>query len=122
MEKLVIERDKWFRGHGSECSMLLDSETQKMCCLGFLALQSGYESKDISDIKAPVDMNLQEVPDNIMSKLLEKAGSEYKLPIKHTAVCYKLMRINDYTEISETEREEQLTKIFKSIDIEVQFV
>ena len=53
MEKLIIDRTKWFRGQEFSESYLRRKEDGKMCCLGFECLLRGLSEAEITEIKMP---------------------------------------------------------------------
>lgn len=117
MEKLIIDRKKWLRGTRIG-SKLLKKTTRKMCCLGFFVRQCGFKIKDIENITSPeivVAHNKQISPDNLIYRLLRDGRLD-------SDITYELMRINDSNKISEEVREKELTRLFKKIKFEVEFI
>lgn len=128
--KLTIERSRWLRGEGDQVSRLLRPSDGKMCCLGFMACQLGYTEAEISNGETPMSAvrvaqkNLW--PENMIhedldfSSLIEVGGKSYAQEL----VVRSLMETNDleFVSASETSREDILTSLFKSINIEVEFV
>ena len=109
--ELMIDRLRWLRGETDKDSYLLRASDNKMCCLGFLALQCGYTLEDITDSETPLlaDGN-NKFPDSIVED------------DEHTEVCCALMRINDDGKLKEYEREPKLKTLFKQADILVKFI
>ncbi len=52
-KQVVIDREQWIRGEGSDVSYLLRSSDGMMCCLGFSALQCGWEKCEINNTPSP---------------------------------------------------------------------
>lgn len=116
MLKLIIERSKWLRGGNGEDSLLRSPESGKMCCLGFLALQCGYSTKDINGIATPESIGKKS---KFIPGLVEY--NHYNT-LGNTNLCNKLMYINDAYRITESQREKRLTTWFKYLEVDVSFV
>ena len=112
--KLVIDRRKWKRGVG-ESGLLMPKDSEypgQMCCLGFLARETGHSRKSISGVATPEDLCK---PKKFISEHLLKANAH------NNRRCIKLMSVNDSEQISDTKRESTLTKLFKKIGVNVKF-
>jgi len=109
MKKLIIDRKRWRRGF-EEYTYLLSSNG--MCCLGFDAINEGFNKSDIYDRKEPGDLRK-----NIEGLTETFGGIPKTLPITR-----ELMGANDDIRISEVERETQITKLFAKIGRDVEFI
>ena len=112
--KLTIKRSEWLRGEGPDDSLLLRQSDGKKCCLGFLALALDATEKYISGRASPANAPALSWPEGFVLKDLD---SRYE-----NSGCIDLIETNDTTFLSETEREDALTKHFKKFDIDVEFV
>jgi len=118
--KLVIDRQKWLRGEGTEKSYLLRSEDGKMCCIGFYSLACGMNKNDIIEITA-IDEAREKgriVPEQM--EWLAKRTSPTSV-ISTTDANY-LMAINDDPDYTDSYREQRITKEFATHGVEVEFI
>lgn len=114
--KLVIDRPSWLRGESDFRSKLLRSEDNKKCCLGFYSLACGLPEEAIRDRGTVTNAcfgGSYPVPEEMQFLVHGRISSE---------VGGQLMRINDNSNISDDEREKQLTSIFASHGVEVEFI
>lgn len=109
---VVVRRSEWLRGKGANVSCLLDPNTSKMCCLGFLAIEAGFGTNDIRNQKEPNDL----------PNLIEGLTLADKNSVVCTAICTNLMVINDDIELEEKERESQIIAKGKEIGVNFEFV
>ncbi len=106
--KVIISRRKWHRG--SEFgSSLHASDTHKQCCLGFDARALGFTRCDISGKGTPGDL-CKGVPG-----LSNKDGDA-------TAVCSKMVEVNDNDSTDDAFKEKRLTSLAKRIHRKFVFV
>lgn len=111
MKQFTINRKKWLRGEGSEYSSLLRTEDGKMCCLGFLGLACGGTKKQIESCDSPAGTYGPKWPSALLHP---DTGLD-------STTCEELMKVNDNEDLTDTERESRLKKIFKEIGIKVVF-
>ena len=97
--KFQVDRTKWLRGKGP--SQLLSPNGQ-MCCVGFFCLAEGYKPEDIANAK-------------VYGELRDKSHTEDKFAIHNIYI------INDAPHLEKT-REALLTKEFKYLGHEVEFI
>lgn len=107
--KYTIDKKRWLRGEGSSNSKLLRSQDQKMCCLGFVAIQNRMPSSFILDREDPADTCF-EWPKWIYD-------SESNLDYKNS-----LIMVNDDKEMFDEERMQILTKLFAIHGDEIEFI
>ena len=114
--KLVINREKWYRGAGSYESKLLRPSDGKMCCLGFYCMELGYKKEQISGAGTPASSFLDPIkrPDWLVN-------NDGKGPLV-SGSCAQLITTNDDEYISEKEREAAITAEFGENGVEVEFV
>jgi hypothetical protein len=132
VKSFVVDRKTWYRGKGTDRSCLLNN-ANRMCCLGFYALACGLDKKVIRNIPDPshaVKLTEGEAVQDINEKSVTRKSDVRwstklinKNDIYHdnTYHCYDLMSVNDDDEITEEVRENELTKLFKKIGIQVTF-
>lgn len=107
MIKFIIDRSKWLRGEGYYKSFLLRETDNKMCCLGFACIASGFKEENIKGIKMPLSLII--TPD------------WYKDSKEH-AIARDASTINDNKYISDSKRESTLKPILKKLDFDVEFI
>lgn len=101
--KVVVDRSLWFRGQGSDDSLLLNRNTGQMCCLGFAALAAGLKEKDIEDRSAPSDIEI--VAPKKFEGLVQPSRYPDTQRYDNSDVCQTLMSTNDqqHTKFIDTE-------------------
>lgn len=110
--KLTIRRSDWLRGKGALGSALL-TDTGKMCCLGFLALELGAKPEEILSVPTPAGCAHINWPEGFIEKFSD---------IIHNIGCQSLMEINDDCSLTDKDRENTLKDSFTRFGIEVEFV
>lgn len=128
MEKLVIDRAKWYRGHNSG-SKLLRKDDDCMCCLGFDLLRRGFTTEEIFDVPVPENVTSPDA-DNFQEQLAKLDGLVYLEEdcgcdgphISPTDINAALVSVNDDICLDEPTREAKLTELFAQIGIAVEFV
>lgn len=125
-QKLVIDRSKWHRGEGSQGSALLRIGDEKMCCLGFYALASGFSKEEIRGRHYPDSLErpwacaiLKSEADPANTCRLE---AFHDTPVVCTELGRKAAWHNDRSDISGEEREAELTALFAENGVEVEFI
>lgn len=58
----TVDRSKWLHGEGAAFSQLLRPSDEKMCCLGFRAIQSGASRSDLLGLGTPRSCLLRNIP------------------------------------------------------------
>ena len=118
---LTIDRSNWYRGKGPIGSRLL-TNGGKMCCLGFDAITCGLNPEEIRGKPVPKDLNSRWIGDPglpqshpyIQSRVLSSFGDN---------IVGRLVITNDNALLSESEREDKITTLFKQLGYdEVVFV
>ncbi len=123
-EQLIIKRSEWYRGHGGADSCLYIDGREVFCCLGLYG-------RDVCKIPK---YNMAGIADSIEYNKSYTAYDDYKgipnfpdwmktgnNPNDYDILC-KIIRVNDNPEISNADREAELTRLFALKDIEVTFV
>lgn len=97
-----------------------------MCCLGFFALKQGLTRKEILHVGQPDGVFTEKcLPAERASWVKRKFQGLVIGKVtdpRATRVCNKLMRVNDDTYISDTERESKLTRLFAKIGWKPRFI
>jgi hypothetical protein len=103
--KFRVHRPNWLRGQG-DGSLLRNGAR---CCLGFLAKAAGFSDDDMRNFS-----ELTELIDH-----LDHLGS----PHIDGLACVEqvVIDVNDGRHITDRKREAKLTRLFKSIGIDVEF-
>lgn len=123
MRLLVIDRQKWLRGNALTSTLLNDNGC--MCCLGFEAKACGVPESVMRNVPTPAGLlnelkftgeidKIKHLVDNIAYYSTIAAGEESYFSIQ-------AMAINDNDYINDTTREQRLTELFASQDIELKF-
>lgn len=126
--KLVIDRAKWQRGsiYGDE-AYLLDPESKKMCCLGFLSRACGLGPKTIQGLDCPATSELNT---KAKEKLMKNPYSSWlfdedgDFDTAQSDDCVKAINFNDrnVTEsFTERDREKRIKTLFAKHNISVTF-
>lgn len=103
--KLTVHRPTWSRGRSSTLLSAIGSR----CCLGFLAKALGATDTEIVGYDTITSCSaLQKSP--VRDRLAAASGTEAML-----------VHVNDSCEIDDALREEELTKLFAHVGIEVTF-
>lgn len=134
-----VDREKWYRGHGSDFSALVVEDDPdhegEMCCLGFAGLDMGYDGCQMGGARGPDDLACRlvdndEIPAKdfhfVLKKLIEKPTSvNADDPFVCSSIAGQLMEINDTClggDIeSEKDREKQIKDLGKKAGISYSF-
>jgi hypothetical protein len=104
-KELVISRKKHLRGNGGG---KLRNHAGAMCCLGFLARACGIPAKDLVGKDLPSDLSDSDLKNSpVYASLTLRFGDD-------NSFANEAARINDDEDISRTEREKRLIKLFKN--------
>lgn len=130
IKEFVIKRSEWSRG--TQEGLLLNNYGKK-CCLGFYAEACGIPAEEIIDIATPQDLvygtdvaesnNLKW--DTFLIDKKKVSPSPYdRWSQNNSSSCCAMMETNDLLTraITESEREEQLIKLFADQGVKVTFV
>lgn len=117
MHKVIVPRSQWLRGKSGHNSMLFDPDTNTGCCLGHALSQicevplasMGYLTSPASVV------HKMTVPENLVTT----HAADY---LVNSVKCALLMKINDDTEITDTEREAALIDGGVDVGIEFSFI
>jgi hypothetical protein len=127
MTELTIERSRWYRGKGPGGSRLLLPSGQ-MCCVGCLLDTVGIDRERMLGVACPADIITNErsqAEDHGIPDFLLAARKVFKTSIgvlDNSKLCSQLMAINDSTEMSDTDRERNITRLLGAVGIRVRFV
>jgi len=116
IDKLTIKRSRWARGEG-EINSLLNSQTGRMCCLGFFCLEVGCIAEDITDEASPGEL-AEIIP---LLTLYDTFGESEQYVVDST-FTNKAIQINDDKTLLESTREANLINLFKEHGIELTIV
>lgn len=123
IETLVIDRTKWYRGHGSSGSALVRSADHLMCCLGFCALQRGFTKDELLEIGTPGEIvSVGRWQEDALWRVRGLVDTYDEGGIYETDVCDRLVDVNDDEDLSEPTRERRITELFAEIGVAVTFV
>lgn len=123
--EFVVDRSTWLRGIGTGS---LQTKQGKRCCLGFHAIECGYTEEEIFGSYQPSQLTQNwKDPDQVGFFGLTKAypadpaDPGVKTAGFDTALCKRIMRINDEQAIDDEEREAKLTEMFAEMETKVIF-
>lgn len=121
---VIIERSKWYRGHGGCNSALVEKASGCKCCLGFVGLACGYTEAKMSGLASPEGCLVKSDPRPAWPKwMLELyARTDGYVAYVDTADTEAAMQINDDMVIGDAEREKKLTALFKKNGMTLRFV
>jgi len=115
--KYTIDRQTWRRGGDSKESndkfgnTYLLNPKGFMCCLGQCLLQEGISKDRLLSIEIPQDVDLN-------SSFVRRSFEGFL----DTSLSIKAMAVNDDPSYSDKAREEELTKLFKQNNLELEFI
>ena len=130
MYKFTIDRGEWLNGNileslNSACdnfdSCLYNPTLNKKCCLGIL-LSPFFTDEEMEYTRTPRNLlwYVNDV-DSFISNLSKDAQDMFN-NIYNDPETSRLLNINDSYDFTLEQREEELTKSFAKLDIEVDFV
>ena len=136
MHTFTVNRKNWYRG--KNFAELRNGKGQK-CCLGFLANSCDLSSQKLTGMGDLEDLfSLHSHTWNMLVEEKEKAVkrvNNIKEITKDTPImklmckdltsnrlCRDIIKINDNPKLTDEKREKLLTKKFKRIDVEVNFI
>ena len=117
--KVTVERSRWLRG--TPHSILLDSDTGKRCCLGFVLRQEGFADEQLADRATPRNVAQQYTAMKSQLTELRLAGVVPGGVVASTPWAATAMDINDDSSLSEDAREAQLLTHCARPDSPVEF-
>lgn len=119
--EFTINRRWWMHKSVEEGgSLLLDSESNRKCCLGFYGLACGVDReqiKDIGDYCGTDDPNSLPEQLNWLWKKLDHPWVKYG----ETKLAEKLVKANDAKNLKLAEKESKIKKLFAKKGIKVNF-
>lgn len=120
MKKLVIDREKWYRGKGFMGSALRVEDTETYCCLGFLGKSCGLLDQHITGIGSPGGLQSkyrEEFPPELFTE-----GEDPSSLVGNSAWTSRAIALNDDEHLAEPDREAALTYHFHQIGYELEFI
>ena len=114
MLNVTVEMSKWLRG--TQPSYLLDVESGRMCCLGFVCLAVGLAERSIRNKRSIACVSQSAALPPALEKLY---SSDNRCD---SDVAEQLMMINDELEVPDTERCAKLVRVSKEAEIAFTFV
>ena len=126
INKLIIYRDRWLRGEGTD-SYLLREKDNKMCCLGFYCKALGIDDTDITMMASPQSLvadTFDEIKSDFFADGLVDLLHQDKTSgmFEDNRICSELMTANDDLNRPEDVREADIIRLFSQIGVEVEFV
>jgi hypothetical protein len=144
--RLIIDRRYWGRGEAGGNSLLASKEGQPtMCCLGFLCIERGMSTTKIFNASTPTTARankkghtIEKIPKGMEAFMLNDEGDIDDTPLTSALVdvndallgrklsgnVFKILKsraMSHYLK-SERHREQLITRLFRTADIEVTFV
>lgn len=119
--KFTVQRSRWYRGQGGSGSKLA-LEDGTMCCLGFLGRDCNIPGEALLNVGTPDLVPTKEVekwPEGLVARMGDVKHTP--LPVT-TATGTQIIRVNDATYLTDDRREKELVRLFKQIDVDVEFV
>lgn len=117
---LTINRKRW--GTGKEGGMLLSSENNKMCCLGFYCRDAGVRKKDIWGLAMPSEVASAKSAPKLIPLIKEHSWDGTWEDKKITS---NLAEVNDATKgiySNPERREKRIKQLFSKLGVKVKFV
>lgn len=126
--KFTVERSRWFRGKGSTASALM-VDGDRMCCLGFLAMRCGLKAHeitgegDLGTLGEDLPGRMRELSQQLPSLIsISRSDDDENLLVKTTNTHDLIVTVNDDQNIDDETRERELTRLFSTAGITVEFV
>lgn len=123
--RFTVDRSKWRFGDTADLgdgrgeTLLLNSKGY-MCCLGFCMKQLGYADDDLISYGSPFEVTDASTP---FTRRFEEEGKIVDTGLSvDTVLSEEAMRINDDEDISNEERESELSNLFSKHGHEIEFV
>lgn len=117
--RFEVKRPEWYRGREMESALFVqessrvkDEFDRKRCCLGFFANACGLSDDQICNCQSTVD-----IPKDIVRNFASSEWSDLK-----KMLINEMIRVNDDEYMSDKDREENLTALFKKAGHEIVFV
>jgi hypothetical protein len=111
--KVIVDRQTWLRGEGSEESWLRRKADGKQCCLGFAGHELGCSIETLAQMKT-----LSEIPwpkrTHELQQLLDRPGT--------FAALGRAMALNDVIGLQDYVREWAIQQALTPIGLEVEFI
>ena len=119
-QTFTIDRKFWLRGVRD--SVLRQSRTKKMCCLGQVSKQCGVSERRMIEIYTPKGLFIwaKNVPSS-MSFLISKSRL-YKGIATNSKFSKKAMSINDNLKTTDAQKEKALKELFKAEGYGLKFI
>lgn len=108
MKKLVIDRNVWLRGEGSDRSKLARGADGKRCCVGIYLLSCGVGLTELLDRGEPRYSVLPKEADWLGKSRYESTQ--------------KLYDANDDQTITAEHREQRIAQVFQTQGVKVEFI
>ena len=131
MHKLVIDRSKWACGVLFGQSMLYNTYTERMCCLGHYLVSLGLDKEELENKLNPYELitdkekfdKLKDKMKNLIqeNKKYDKRTFSSNSVARNVKWANQAMIINDDYTVPQEEREESLINEFAKIDVELSF-
>ncbi len=126
LHRLEISRKNWVNGRSEYddygAAALLNYKG-KQCCLGFHAESCGISRVEMLNTPSPTELGSKLCDSG--TKDLSSTGTFQKLLSPrglNSSICKSMILINDSEKLTDSKREEILTKKFRSIGVLVKFV
>lgn len=113
--RFTVWRDAWLRGETG--SLLIDG---KRCCLGFLGQACGLGDNELSLAGTPEETRrFKAWPEPLLDITEDEDGAS----VRDSIACQDIVHINDDDDedMSDEQRESELTALFASMGIDVEF-
>ncbi len=129
LKAFTVIRSRWDRGFG--CGRLLDSNNNKMCCLGFLCKEMGLNRASILDKGLPSSALNCYLRSSSGKKALDNLKESGRVPMKlvsydngyfDSQLTDRIITVNDDSNINDDARETSLKKLFARADIKIKFI
>lgn len=126
MKNLVIDRKKW--GTGREGGSLLNTNNEKLCCLGFFCLAAGASRAQIRDTPMPVDY-YSPFPvcqtESFLKEIAPLVKKRSKTEYQNNRICGLLSVVNDSESKrykNPAKREARIKELFAKVGTKVKFI
>lgn len=133
----TVQRSKWLRGEKANSKGSGLNEDGEFCCLGFLCTKVGYTPEQIEGLCYPSTLVDRLVYNNnkdskfryedlhpMLKAVVDEHEREYAngMVYANPQIVIKIANINDDANLTDAEREQQVTELFLRLGITIKFV
>lgn len=127
--KVIVDRSRWLRGEGGECSSLQRDCDGKRCCLGFACLAAGATEDQIAGFGDPGDADVMHMGPWKIGHDHVDGNYAVRYAVLINDACVGIPPLGTAPQrdlyepiVDDADREARLIRIFASQGVELEFV